>query len=124
MLIWRYIGDVEQVSTAGEAFCLVMTSVAKESEGAALAQALVQARLAACVQLLPIRSFYIWQAKACDEPEHLLLIKTRNELYTALEAFIRERHAYEVPEILRLPITAGSAAYLAWVRAQTLDVEG
>lgn len=110
---------MEQASPQANDFCLVMTSVANEEDGAALAHALVQARLAACVQLLPIRSFYVWQEKACDEAEWQLQIKTRKELYPAIEAFIRARHRYQVPEILRLPITDGSADYLTWVDAQT-----
>lgn len=110
---------MQQDNKDAEAFCLVMTSVATEAEAAELARAVVQARLAACVQLQAIRSFYVWQGEACDEPECLLLIKTRSALYPALEVFIRERHRYEVPEIVRLPITAGSAAYLGWVAAQT-----
>ena len=104
---------------AANAFCLVMTSVASEEDGATLARALLNERLSACVQLLPIRSFYDWQGQACDEPEHLVLIKTRGELYEAVENFIRQRHSYQVPEILRLPIDAGLSAYLDWVRAQT-----
>lgn len=104
-----------------ETFCLVMTSVATEAEATELARAVVQARLAACVQLQAIRSFYVWQGEACDEPETLLLIKTRAVLYPALEAFIRARHRYEVPEIVQLPITAGSTPYLGWLAAQTRD---
>lgn len=102
-----------------QAFCLVMTTAANEDEAATLARAIVRARLAACVQLQAIRSFYTWKGEACEAPECLLLIKTRAALYPALEAFIRERHRYELPEIVQLPITAGSAAYLGWLAAQT-----
>lgn len=108
-------------SENAEAYCLVMTTVAAEAQAAELARAIVQARLAACVQVQAIRSFYMWKEQACDEPESLLLIKTRSALYPALEAFIRERHRYEVPEIVQVPITAGSAPYLGWLAAQTGD---
>ena len=79
----------------------------------------MQARLGACVQLQPIRSFYVWQGQARDEPEWLLSIKTRSALYPALETWLLEHHPYATPEIIQLPITAGSAAYLAWVEAGT-----
>lgn len=103
-------------------FCVVQTTLANEAQAAELARAVVQARLGACVQLQAIRSFYVWQDRAHDEPEWLLNIKTRRALYAALEAFIRERHPYETPEIVQLPITAGSAAYLAWVDGNTRQV--
>lgn len=101
------------------AHCVVQTALAREAEAAALARQIVQARLGACVQLQAVRSFYVWQEQAHDEPEWLLSIKTRQALWPQLEAFIRERHPYETPEIIQLPISAGSAAYLAWVDRNT-----
>ncbi len=101
------------------AYCVVQTTLASEAEAAALARQIVQARLAACVQLQPVRSIYVWQDQAHDEPEWLLSIKTRQALWPRLEAYIREHHPYETPEILQLPVAAGSAAYLAWVDANT-----
>lgn len=100
-------------------YCVVQTTLASEAEAAALARQIVQARLGACVQLQAIKSFYVWQDQAHEAPEWLLSIKTRSALYPALEAFIRDRHPYETPEIVQLPITAGSAAYLAWVNEGT-----
>lgn len=99
--------------------CLVMTTVAQEAEAAALAEAIVQARLGACVQVQEIRSFYVWNDQPQAQGEWLLSVKTRREVYAALEAFIREHHRYETPEIVQLPITAGAAGYLDWVRQQT-----
>lgn len=99
--------------------CVVQTALPSEAQAAELARAIVQARLGACVQLQAIRSFYVWQDQARDEPEWLLSIKTRSVLYPALEAWIRKRHPYETPEIIQLPITTGSAPYLAWVDANT-----
>lgn len=101
------------------AYCVVQTTLASEAEAAALARAIVQARLAACVQLQPVRSLYVWQDQAHDEPEWLLGIKTRAALWPQLEAYIRELHPYETPEILQLPVLAGSADYLAWVDTNT-----
>lgn len=102
--------------------CVVQTALSSEAQAAELARALVQARLAACVQVQPIRSFYVWQERAHDEPEWLLSIKTRLALYPQLEAWLRERHPYDTPEIVCLPITAGSASYLAWVKDNTQPV--
>jgi len=100
-------------------FCLVMSSIGNEAQAAELARALLAEGLAACVQVQAIRSFYVWQDRAQDEAECLLLIKTRACLYAALEAFIRAHHPYQTPEILRLPVTDGSADYLQWMREQT-----
>ncbi len=99
--------------------CVVQTTLPSEAQADELARALGQARLAACVQVQAIRSYYVWQERAHDEPEWLLSIKTRRALYPQLEAWLRERHPYDTPEIICLPITAGSAAYLAWVDAST-----
>jgi len=82
----------------------------------------VQARLGACVQLQPIRSFYVWQEQAHEEPEWLLSIKTRRARYPALQAWLLQHHPYETPEIICLPIAAASAAYLRWVDTQTTPV--
>ncbi len=100
-------------------FCLVMTTTSSEEEAATLARQIVQARLGACVQLQAIRSFYEWKNAPCESREYLLLIKTRAAQYPPLEDFIRAHHSYETPEVVRLPITAGSMDYLRWVAAQT-----
>jgi periplasmic divalent cation tolerance protein len=102
-----------------ETFCVVMTTAPSEAVAAELAQGIVRNRLAACVQVQPVRSFYIWKEQAHSEPEWLLLIKTRALHYEALSAFIRSHHSYEVPEIIQLPITAGSDDYLRWLALQT-----
>ncbi len=99
--------------------CIVMTTTGTEDEAESLAAAIVEARLAACVQVQRVRSFYVWRSELHREPEWLLMAKTRSLRYAALEAFIRERHSYETPEIVQLPITAGSADYLRWLNANT-----
>jgi len=75
----------------------------------------VQARLAACVQIQRVRSVYAWQGETRREPEWLLMAKTRAENYPAIESCILEHHSYEVPEVAMLPLSGGSAAYLAWI---------
>ena len=97
--------------------CIVMTSIGTEDEADALAESIVEARLAACVQVQRVRSLYIWLDELHREPEWVLHIKTLDVRYGALEAFIRERHSYQTPEIVRVPISAGSADYLGWLRA-------
>jgi periplasmic divalent cation tolerance protein len=101
-------------------YCVVLTSIDSEARAETLAQQIVQAQLGACVQVQSIKSFYLWKGEARREPEFLLTIKTRSALYGQLEAFIRAYHSYETPEIVQLPITAGSSDYLAWIAASTL----
>ena len=98
-----------------ESACVVLTTLSSRDEARTLAGELVERRLAACVQMLPIESIYTWQGELQHDDEVLLLIKTRRELYAPLETFIRETHRYEVPEIVQLPVAAGSAAYLRWL---------
>jgi len=81
----------------------------------ALAGELVTARLAACVNIGPVTSVYSWQGQREQDAEVLLIIKTRQDRFPALEQRIRERHPYEVPEIIALPIVAGGADYLRWI---------
>jgi len=102
---------------APASFCMVLTTVPSEAQAETLAMQIVAARLGACVQVHAIKSFYRWKGEACAEPEWRLSIKTRKALYERLEAFIRAHHAYETPEIVQLPIEAGSADYLRWVAA-------
>lgn len=98
---------------------LVLTTCADEALAESLATALVDQRLAACVSRLPgLRSWYRWEGRVAREDEVLLLIKSRADQYTALEAAIVELHAYEVPEILAFSVADGLPAYLAWLTAQ------
>ncbi|MBT2302551.1 divalent-cation tolerance protein CutA [Variovorax paradoxus] len=105
------------------AACIVMTTASTEDEAEALGAAIVEAGLAACVQVQRVRSFYVWQGTLHREPEWLLLIKTLAARYAVLEAFIRERHSYETPEIVQLPITAGSADYLRWLAGGSAGID-
>lgn len=83
-----------------------------------LATALVEAGLAACVNQVPgMRSTYRWKGEVVTDEEDLLLVKTTREAFPALEAFVVERHPYEVPEIVALPLVEGHAPYLAWLEA-------
>nr|VFK38330.1 MAG: divalent cation tolerance protein [Candidatus Kentron sp. TC] len=84
-----------------------------------IAEALVEARLAACVNIVSgIQSVYRWRGKIEKDEESLLVIKTRQERIPELQEAIRARHPHEVPEAISLPIDAGSPAYLAWLDAE------
>ena len=82
-------------------------------------RALVGERLAACVQLTPIRSRYTWKGAVQRDDEILLLIKTGQDLFEAVRARVRALHSYETPEIVMLPVQAGDPDYLAWIAAET-----
>jgi len=99
---------------------LVFTTVAKKSDGARIAKALVTEKLAACVTILPAaESRYVWKEKLCLEKEFLLLIKTVDSAYARLEKRLKAIHPYECPEIVALPIARGYAPYLRWLSAGT-----
>ena len=85
-----------------------------------LARALVEERLAACVNTVPgVRSFYRWEGRVEDAAEILLVVKTRADRTAALAARVRELHPYELPEVLELAAAGGSAEYLDWVRKES-----
>ena len=86
-----------------------------------LARALVEERLAACVNLVAgVRSVYRWEGKVHEDDEVLCLVKTRPELFDALMERVRTLHPYEVPEILAFEVADGSPAYLTWLRESTV----
>jgi periplasmic divalent cation tolerance protein len=99
---------------------LVISNLPDEASARALAEQLVVERLAACVNILaPCRSVYRWQGALEVAEEVPLLIKTTAARYGELEAAIRARHPYELPEIVAVPLGPGLPAYLAWVAAET-----
>lgn len=99
---------------------LVLTSLPDLAQAEALGMALVEARHAACVTVLPgARSIYRWQGAVETADEALLLCKTTEAAYAGLAAAIRAGHPYELPEIVALPVNQGLPDYLAWVAAET-----
>ena len=99
---------------------LVLTNLPDGESARALADHVVAARLAACVNILaPCRSVYRWQGNIEHAEEVPLLIKTSAERYPALEAAIRAWHPHELPEIVAVPIGRGLPGYLAWIAAET-----
>ena len=99
---------------------LVFTNLPDRAAAEKLADALIGARVAACVSILaPCRSVYRWKEAVQHDEEHPVLIKSTRERYPALEAAIRAHHPYELPEIIAVPIERGLPAYLDWVSAET-----
>jgi periplasmic divalent cation tolerance protein len=98
---------------------IVLTTVADAEEARRLAEGLLDQRLAACVQMLPIHSTYRWKGAIENQAETLLLIKTKSPLYPEIEAYLRAKHSYETPEIIQIPIEAGFAGYLGWIDTET-----
>jgi len=94
-------------------------AVPNEDVGRSLARGLIEERLAACVNIIPrVISVYEWKEKVEEENEALLLIKTSKERLDELTAFVKRKHPYELPEVIAVPITDGSDAYLLWVQSQ------
>jgi periplasmic divalent cation tolerance protein len=103
-----------------EEFVVVLVTASSSDEAVNIASALVEERLAACANVVgPIRSIYRWQEAVEDAEEHLLVIKARASDFAAVEERVRELHGYDVPEIVALPLRAGSAPYLAWLAEST-----
>lgn len=101
---------------------IVMTTCPAEQAAEALAEQIVDARLAACVQVLPqITSIYRWEGDVQKENEFLLLIKTLPEKWAELKEFITQRHSYDVPEIVAIPSSSVLATYLDWLRENTIE---
>jgi len=99
---------------------VVLCSCPDEATAAGIATALLAGELAACVNCVPgIRSIYRWDGQIKDDTEVLLVIKTRTARYAALEAALRAQHPYDLPEIIALPVVAGSHDYLNWIGRAT-----
>ncbi|MFB9908374.1 divalent-cation tolerance protein CutA [Allokutzneria oryzae] len=99
---------------------MVFTTLDSADAAEELARSLVTADLVACVQIVgPVRSVYRWRGEVCVDQEWQLVIKTDEDRLEALTKHIRTHHSYELPEVVAVPITGGSADYLDWVTGQT-----
>lgn len=96
---------------------IVLVTCGSQKEARGIARFVVEAKLAACVNVLqaPVESIYRWKGKVETTREFLLVIKTTRKRFAALEVELRRLHSYDVPEIIALPIERGSKAYLAWI---------
>jgi periplasmic divalent cation tolerance protein len=98
----------------------MLVTAPDEETGRRIARALVEERLAACVNVLPgVRSIYRWKGAVEEASEVMLVAKTRAERAGLLAARVRALHPYELPEVVALPVTDGSRAYLRWVIAES-----
>lgn len=108
-----------------DAYLQVTTTTDSQAHALQLGRSVVQARLAACVQILgPIDSVYRWKGEVEEAREWMCLMKTTAANYPALEAFIEKAHTYETPEITASPISMGSAGYLRWISTETSSSSG
>jgi len=99
---------------------VVFITASSEDEAAMIGHALVEARLAACVNIMKgVRSVYRWQGKVEDESEVLMIAKTQKGLFEDLVKKVKELHSYTVPEVIALPVVEGSADYLNWLKEAT-----
>jgi periplasmic divalent cation tolerance protein len=97
---------------------IVLCTAGSDAEAGAIALALVERRLAACVNVVPgVSSTYRWEGAVRTDGEWLLIVKTRSDRFDDVRNAIRELHSYELPEILMLDIARGDDAYLAWITA-------
>ena len=101
-------------------YLIVITTCASEEQARALTTALLEKRLAACVQASDISSSYRWQGAIESSNEVRLMIKARQADYAAIETLIVAMHSYATPQVLAIPLIAGSRAYLEWLDAETL----
>lgn len=101
-------------------FLQVVTTTETKEQAQRIAHAVVEKRLAACAQIVgPISSIYWWKEKVESAHEWMCVMKTRKELFDVLERAVREIHPYEIPEIVAIPIVAGSENYLEWLKSVT-----
>jgi len=103
---------------------VVLSTTGNRDEAEKIARALVDAKLAACVNIVgPIRSIYRWEGKVENAEEFLLLVKTWGEAYEDVEEMIRELHSYELPECIALRVERGSEQYLEWLEGEVKEEE-
>lgn len=101
-------------------FCSVYVTASDRDEAVRIGRALVEDRLAACANVIDgARSLYRWEGEVRDDPEAVLILKTRVELMDALASRVKEMHSYDVPCIVSWPILDGNAEYLSWLAAET-----
>ena len=106
-------------SIVATAYRIVLVSVPRGGKAESLAEGLVSARLAACVNVLPgAVSIYRWKGRVRRDAESLLVVKTTVPKLRALERWVKARHPYEVPEFVALPVSSGSKEYLSWLAEQ------
>jgi periplasmic divalent cation tolerance protein len=106
----------QSIASPVNAAIVILTTTETFEQAETIAQVLIEAEFAACVQILPpMTSVYRWQGRVEKATEHLLLIKTLRTSYPVVETTLKAHHPYQTPEIIALPIAAGAEDYLAWL---------
>lgn len=100
-------------------FCLISTTFPNEVSAKSMIKLLLEKKLAACIQMQTVHSFYTWEGKQCESYEQLLLIKTRSVLFKKIEEIILKHHPYTTPQLIQIPIEEGHKAYLNWIEEET-----
>jgi periplasmic divalent cation tolerance protein len=104
-----------------QSFCVITTTFADEVSAEKIIALLLEQKIVACAQILPVKSFYRWEGKVCEASERLVVMKTKSSLFGAVEALIKEHHPYEIPQLLQIPIQNGLEAYLHWIDQETIE---
>ncbi|WP_086984332.1 divalent-cation tolerance protein CutA [Vibrio aphrogenes] len=102
-----------------EGYAIVLSTTNEEECRQNIINALLQAKLAACIQVMPITSYYQWQGEVNQDQESLLIIKILHRHYAEVEKVILEHHSYQVPQIIMLPIETGFPEYLQWIQSSS-----
>ena len=109
------MGIATRSTSDATTYCVVITTCSSGEQAESICATLLNERLAACIQVVDVRSSFMWKGKQETENEKLLLIKTRSDLYPKLEVALHNIHPYETPEIISLPVKGGLTAYLDWI---------
>lgn len=100
-------------------YVVVLVTISSEAEARQLAKYLLQQKLIACANLMPVNSLYMWEDEMQDDAEVLMILKTTSAVFSErLQAAIQAEHPYDVPEIITMPIVLGSADYLKWISGE------
>ena len=102
-------------------FCILSTTFPNEASAKKVIALLLEERLVACAQMMPIQSFYRWEGKLCDEHEVLVFIKTRTLFFDKIEELLSKHYPYMTPQLLQIPIEKGAKAYLQWMDNEIED---
>jgi len=100
-------------------YIIIQSTVKRKKDAKKLAKLLIEKKLAACIQVSKIKSFYMWENKLCKDKEKLLSIKTKKEHYKKVEKILKKNHPYETPEIISMGIKKGSKEYFSFIKDNT-----
>lgn len=100
-------------------YSVVLTTFGNQENRKKVISLILEEKLAACIQVIPIESFYMWKDKLTEDKEELAIIKTQSKHFERLQNLILQHHSYEIPEIILLPVSEGFSGYLDWIKHNT-----